>query len=261
MGNESHCMIGNHAIPIITEAYLKGIRDFDVEKAYEAMKETSLSQGNGLGLFRTYNYIPCDLEKESVSKTLEYAYDDWCMAQMAKALNKEDDYLYFMEASKNYKNVFDSSTGFMRAKLSDGKWKTPFSPFASIHRDDDYTEGNAWQYSWFVPHDVEGLIALHGGKAAFANKLDSLFTLPSTIEGDNVSPDISGLIGSTPKGTNPLTTWLTCSITRIRPTKHNITWIKSDGNSTRIVPTDFVAMKIAGKCLHGMFSLPWVSIP
>ena len=203
MGNESHCMIGNHAIPIITEAYLKGIRDFDVEKAYEAMKETSLSQGNGLGLFRIYNYIPCDLEKESVSKTLEYAYDDWCMAQMAKALNKEDDYLYFMEASKNYKNVFDSSTGFMRAKLSDGKWETPFSPFASTHRDDDYTEGNAWQYSWFVPHDVEGLIALHGGKAAFANKLDSLFTLPSTIEGDNVSPDISGLIGQYAQGNEP----------------------------------------------------------
>lgn len=203
MGNESHCMIGNHAIPIITEAYLKGIRDFDVEKAYEAMKETSLSQGNGLGLFRTYNYIPCDLEKESVSKTLEYAYDDWCMAQMAKALNKEDDYLYFMEASKNYKNVFDSSTGFMRAKLSDRNWKTPFSPFASAHRDDDYTEGNAWQYSWFVPHDVEGLIALHGGKVAFANKLDSLFTLPSIIEGDNVSPDISGLIGQYAQGNEP----------------------------------------------------------
>ena len=87
------------------------------------MKETSLSQENGLGLFRTYNYIPCDLEKESVSKTLEYAYDDWCMAQMAKALNKEDDYLYFMEASKNYKNIFDSTTGFMRAKLSDGTGK------------------------------------------------------------------------------------------------------------------------------------------
>ena len=145
MGNESHCMIGNHAIPIITEAYLKGIRDFDVEKAYEAMKETSLSQENGLGLFRTYNYIPCDLEKESVSKTLEYAYDDWCMAQMAKALNKEDDYLYFME----------------------------------------------------------GLIALHGGKVAFANKLDSLFTLPSIIEGDNVSPDISGLIGQYAQGNEP----------------------------------------------------------
>ena len=203
MGNETYCMIGNHAIPVITEAYLKGIRDFDVEKAYEAMKETSLSRGDGLGLFRTYNYIPCDLEKESVAKTLEYAYDDWCMAQMAKALNKEDDYLFFIKASKNYKNVFDATTGFMRAELSNGNWKTPFSPFASAHRDDDYTEGNAWQYSWLVPHDVEGLIALHGGKTAFANKLDSLFTLHSIIEGDNVSPDISGLIGQYAQGNEP----------------------------------------------------------
>lgn len=203
MGNESHCMIGNHAIPVITEAYLKGIRDFDVEKAYEAMKATSLSKGNGLDFFRSYNYIPADLEKESVSKTLEYAYDDWCMAQMAKALNKEDDYLYFMESSKNYKNVFDPSTGLMRAKLSDGTWKTPFSPFASTHRADDYTEGNAWQYSWFVPHDIEGLITLQGGKTAFTNKLDSLFTLPSIIEGTNASPDISGLIGQYAQGNEP----------------------------------------------------------
>lgn len=203
MGNESHCMIGNHAIPVITEAYLKGIRGYDVEKAYEAMKATSLSKGHGLGVFREYNYIPCDLEKESVSKTLEFAYDDWCIAQMAKALGKEDDYLYFMKSSKNYKNVFDPSTGLTRGRLADGSWRTPFSPFSSTHRDDDYTEGNAWQYSWFVPHDIEGLIALHGGKACFALKLDSLFTLPSVIEGSNASPDISGLIGQYAHGNEP----------------------------------------------------------
>ncbi len=203
MGNESHCMIGNHAIPVITEAYLKGIRGYDVEKAYEAMKETSLSKGHGLGLFREYNYIPCELEKESVSKTLEFAYDDWCIAQMAKALGKENDYLFFMESSKNYKNLFDPSTGLMRGKLADGSWRTPFSPFSSTHRNDDYTEGNAWQYSWFVLHDIDGFISLHGGKEVFARKLDSLFTLPSVIEGNNASPDISGLIGQYAQGNEP----------------------------------------------------------
>lgn len=203
MGNESRCMIGNPAIVIITEAYFKGIRNFDVEKAYEAMKATSLSQEHGLGLFRKYNYVPCDLEKESVSKTLEYAYNDWCMAQMAKALNKESDYLYFMKSAQNYKNVYDASTGFMRGRLIDGSWKTPFSPYSSAHREDEYTEGNAWQYAWFVPHDINGLIHLHGGKEAFTRKLDSLFTLPSTIEGNNASPDISGLIGQYAHGNEP----------------------------------------------------------
>lgn len=202
-GNETNCMIGNHAIPVILEAYQKGFRNFDAEKAFEAMKKTVLSGRAGLEALRKYDYIPCDLENESVSKTLEYAYNDWCVAQMAKALGKDDDYLFFMKASQNYTNLFDKATGFMRGKLSTGEWKTPFSPLYSNHRDDEYTEGNAWQYSWFVPHDVEGLITLHGGKEAFVRKLDSLFTMPSQLEGDAVSPDISGLIGQYAQGNEP----------------------------------------------------------
>lgn len=202
-GNETDCMIGNHSIPVIVEAYLKGIRNFDAEKAYEAMKKTMMSGKAGLAAYRKYNYIPYDLENESVSKTLEYAYDDWCVAQMAKALNKEDDYLYFLQASRNFSHVFDKSTGFMRGKSANGEWKTPFSPLYSNHRDDEYTEGNAWQYSWFVPQDPEGLIALHGGKEAFATKLDSLFTIDATLEGANASPDISGLIGQYAQGNEP----------------------------------------------------------
>lgn len=167
-GNETNCMIGNHSIPVIVEAWMKGIRNFDGEKAYEAMKKTVLNNRAGMQAFRNFHYIPYDLENESVSKTLEYAYDDWCVAQMAKALGKEDDYLYFLKSSRNYANLFDPSTGFMRGKSSDGKWKTPFSPLYSKHRDDEYTEGNAWQYSWLVQQDIEGLIALHGGKEAFA---------------------------------------------------------------------------------------------
>lgn len=202
-GNETNCMIGYHSIPVIVEAYLKGIRDFDAEKAFEAMKKTALYDRAGIKELRQHGYIPYDKENESVSKTLEYAYDDWCIAQMAKALNKEDDYLYFLKQSKNYANLFDAQTGFMRGKSADGKWKTPFSPLFSKHRDDEYTEGNAWQYSWFVPHDVEGLIALHGGKEFFTRKLDSLFTIPSEMEGEEVSPDISGMIGQYAQGNEP----------------------------------------------------------
>lgn len=203
VGNETNCMIGNHAIPVIAEAYLKGIRGFDAEKAYEAMKKTMMSGRAGLKELREYNYIPWDLEIESVSKTLEYAYDDWCVAQMAKALGKEDDYLRFLGYSRNFTNLFDASTGFMRGKSASGEWKTPFSPLFSSHRNDEYTEGNAWQYSWFVPHDVEGLISLYGGKEPFARKLDSLFTIDAQMEGDNVSPDISGFIGQYAHGNEP----------------------------------------------------------
>lgn len=202
-GNETNCMIGNHAIPVIVEAYLKGFRNFDAGKAYEAMKKTVLNDRAGLKAFRDYQYIPFDLENESVSKTLEYAYDYWCVAQMAKALNKEEDYLRFLEYSRYYAHVFDPSTGFMRGKSSAGLWKEPFSPLYSKHRDDEYTEGNAWQYSWFVPHDIEGLIQLHGGKEAFGQKLDSLFTIDSQLEGEQVSPDISGMIGQYAQGNEP----------------------------------------------------------
>lgn len=202
-GNETNCMIGIHSIPVIVEAYLKGIGDFDAEKAYEAMKKSVMAERAGLKELRKYGYIPYDKEAESVSKTLEYAYDDWCVAQMAKALNKENDYLYFLKQSQNYKHLFDAKTGFMRGKSSDGKWKLPFSPIHSEHRVDEYTEGNAWQYSWFVPHDVEGLIALHGGNENFTLKLDSLFNISSEMEGKDVSPDISGMIGQYAQGNEP----------------------------------------------------------
>ncbi|MCM1030579.1 MAG: GH92 family glycosyl hydrolase [Oscillibacter sp.] len=203
VGNETNCMIGIHSIPVIVEAYLKGIGDFDAEKAYEAMKKSVMAERAGLKELREYGYIPYNKEPESVSKTLEYAYDDWCVAQMAKALNKESDYLYFLKQSQNYKHLFDAKTGFMRGKSSDGKWKLPFSPIHSEHRVDEYTEGNAWQYSWFVPHDVEGLIALHGGKENFTLKLDSLFNISSEMEGNDVSPDISGMIGQYAQGNEP----------------------------------------------------------
>ena len=204
-GNETNTMTGYHSIPVIVEAYQKGIRDFDAEKAYQAMKTTMMQNARGLKEYKKYGYIPYTLIEESVTITLEYAYDDWCVAQMAKALGKEEDYLFFSKRAKAYQNLFDKNTGFMRAKSVDGKsWSLPFDPKYAAHRHGaNYTEGNAWQHSWFVPHDVENLISIHGGAEIFTARLEQLFTESSEINGDNASPDISGLIGQYAHGNEP----------------------------------------------------------
>ncbi len=205
LGNETNTMTGYHAIPVIVDAYLKGFRDYDVEEAFAAMKKSAMQDIRGTDFLREYNYIPYDKAGQSVTRTLEYCYDDWCIAQMAKALGKTDDYEYFMKRAHNYENLFDASTGFMRAKLADGTWKSPFDPQYSSHdfSKAEYTEGNAWQHSWFVPHDIGGLIQLHGGNEPFITKLDSLFTISSEIRGENASADISGLIGQYAHGNEP----------------------------------------------------------
>ncbi|WP_089687999.1 GH92 family glycosyl hydrolase [Catalinimonas alkaloidigena] len=217
--NYTGTMTGDHAIPVIYDAYQKGIRGFDVETAYRAMVQAALYDTSGIRFpseavkekikprAKHYNeiwgYIPADRENESISKALEFAYNDWCIAQMAKALGKTDDYARFAERSTRYQRYFDRETGFMRGKNADGRWRTPFSPRFSRHRRDDYTEGNAWQWTWFVPHDVPGLITLMGGASAFQTKLDSLFTISSEIEGEESSADISGLIGQYAHGNEP----------------------------------------------------------
>ena len=204
-GNETNTMTGYHSIPVIAEAYLKGIKGFDINKAYEAIKATMMQDERGLDHYKKYGFIPCDFLDETVTITLEYAYDDWCVAQLAKALGKKDDYDYFMNRSKSYANLFDADTGFMRGKFKDGKtWREPFDPKHSAHRiKADYTEGNAWQHSWFVPHDVDNLIELHGGNELFSKKLEQLFAESSEINGENISNDISGLIGQYAHGNEP----------------------------------------------------------
>lgn len=203
MANETNTMIGYHAVPVITDAMIKGLEGFDYELAFEAAKHSSMLDFEGLDHFRNYGYIPADLENESVSKTLEYCYDDWCIAQMAGLLGKEEDFINYSKRSLYYRNIFDVETGFMRGKLSDGTWKTPFDPLFSSHRQDEYTEGNAWQYTWFVPHDVKGLIELMGGESIFLQKLDSLFLQEVGVTGENASSDISGLIGAYAHGNEP----------------------------------------------------------
>jgi len=204
-GNETNTMTGYHSIPVIAEAYIKGIKGFDINKAYEAMKTTMMQDERGLDHYKKFGYIPHNLLDESVTITLEYAYNDWCVAQIAKELGEEDDYSYFMNRSKAYEHLFDAETGFMRGKNEAGTaWKEPFDPKYSAHRiHAEYTEGNAWQHSWFVLHDVENLIKMHGGEAKFTDKLEQLFTESSEITGDDVSADITGLVGQYAHGNEP----------------------------------------------------------
>ncbi|QTE22202.1 GH92 family glycosyl hydrolase [Polaribacter cellanae] len=203
--NETNTMTGYHSIPVIVEAYMKGIRGFDTGKAFEAMKTTMMQDERGLNHYKKYGYIPYTLLDESVTITLEYAYDDWCVAQMAKALGKDADYKFFLNRSKAYQHLFDNKTGFMRGKAVDGKsWNEPFDAKHSNHREQtDYTEGNAWQHSWFVPQDPENFIKLHGSNEIFTSRLEQLFTESSEITGDNISADISGLIGQYAHGNEP----------------------------------------------------------
>lgn len=218
--NYTGTMIGYHAVSVIAEAYLKGARNFNAEEALEACIHSSefndvkiLYDKDNMILQKlmpvaklykdSLGFIPGDKDIESVAKGLEYAYNDWCIAQFAKSLGKMEEYELFTKKSRNYRNYFDASTGFMRGKMSDGTWREPFNPQASNHRKDDYCEGNAWQWSWYVPHNVPDLVSMYGGIDSFSVKLDSLFSMTSEIVGERVSGDISGLIGQYAHGNEP----------------------------------------------------------
>lgn len=201
-GNETNTMIGYHAIPVLFDAYNKGLLpDMDPDSLYTAMKSSAFQRIREIPIYLKYGYIPANTLNNTVSKTLEYAYDDWCIAQMAQSLNNQDEYEYFMERANFYKNTFDSTRLFMRAKLADGTWKEPFDPLDTRYTN-DYTEGNAWQYTWYVPHDVEGLIQMMGGPEIFEKKLDSLFSISSNM-GNEVALDVSGMIGQYVHGNEP----------------------------------------------------------
>ncbi|NDV95355.1 alpha-mannosidase [Dysgonomonas sp. 521] len=195
---ETGTMIGYHSVSVIADAYMKGIRGFDINKAYEAMKVSSDKNKKGSDYYIKYGFIPSNIKRESVSCLLEYAYDDWCIAQIAKELGKEDDYKLYTERASSYINVFDGNTKFFRGKRMDGNWDNPFNPFEPGRA---YTEATAWQYRFFVPHDVNGLIQLFGGKEGFTAQLDSLFIVESKVEGH--MSDITGLIGQYAHGNEP----------------------------------------------------------
>ena len=216
--NYTGTMIGYHAASIIADAYVKGYRDFDLQEAYKACLRAAEYDTTGIKCpplvlphlmpmakyyKNTLGYIPCDRENESVAKALEYAYDDWCISVLAEAVGDYENKSKYARFSEAYEFYFDPSTRFMRGLDSKGEWRTPFSPRSSNHRNDDYCEGTAWQWTWFVPHDIEGLVKLMGGEDAFVDKLDSLFTAESQLEGEIVSADISGLIGQYAHGNEP----------------------------------------------------------
>lgn len=202
---ETNTMTGYHAIPVVADAILKNTKGIDFEKAYTAMKKSAMQNIRGTEAYRQYGFVPQDKYGSSVTITIEYAYDDWCIAQVAKKLGRQDDYATFMKRSDSWKNLFDPASGFIRAKNSDGSWVNPFDPYYSEHDEHKamYTEGNAWQHSFFVPQDVHGLATAHGGNEAFIKKLDSLFTISSVLHGENISSDVSGLIGQYAHGNEP----------------------------------------------------------
>ena len=203
MGCETWCMVGNPGIPVVADAILKGFDGFDVEKAYEAMKASAMRPDRRQDLRMQYGYIPSDLKSESIAYDMEYALADWCVARVAEKLGREEDREYFDRRSLSYRNYFDPETRFMRGRFADGSFRTPFDPVFSAHRQDDYCEGNAWQYTWLVPHDMKGLCYdCFGSKESFIEKLDSLFVVSSEL-GEGASADISGLIGQYAHGNEP----------------------------------------------------------
>ena len=205
-GKENYCMVGNHGVSVVAEAYRKGFRGFDAERAFNAIKKTQTTSHKLKSDWETYmkyGYLPTDLiQTESVSSTLESVYDDYAAADMAKRMGKEEDAAYFAKRADFYKNLFDTKTQFMRPRKADGTWKSPFNPSQVGHSESvggDYTEGNAWQYTWHVQHDVPGLIGLFGGEQPFLTKLDSLFTLKL----ETTQADVTGLIGQYAHGNEP----------------------------------------------------------
>jgi predicted alpha-1,2-mannosidase len=203
--NETGSMTGYHSIPVLADAILKNVKDIDVKKAYRAMLQSADQPIRGTPDYIKYGYLPQDKAGSSVTISLEYAYDDWCIAQVAKKLNDEALYKTFMRRSGAYKLLFDSATGFIRARNSDGSRIEPFDPCLVQHgRETQYREGNAWQYSFFVPHDVRGLATLYGGDKAFIQKLDTLFSTNAPVVGDDAAePDVTGLIGQYAHGNEP----------------------------------------------------------
>jgi predicted alpha-1,2-mannosidase len=204
MGCETNCMVGNPGVPVLADLVLKGfITDpAQQQQALEAMKASAMLDERGLSLLKKYDYLPWDQENESVAKGLEYALADGSIALVAQQLGAQEDYEYFHNRSLSYRHYFDPKVQFMRGLDAKKRFHIPFSPFSASHRQDDYTEGNGWQYTWLVPHDVHGLVQLFPSEESFIQKLDSLFIVTGDM-GEEASPDISGLIGQYAHGNEP----------------------------------------------------------
>ena len=202
-GCETDCMVGNPGLISVADAIVKGDTGIDNERAYEAIKKTAMHPGRGNNFRIEVGFIPSDKMNQNIAYDMEYAIADGAAAYAARALGKDADAEYFEKRSHSYRNYFDPETRFIRGRLSDGSWREPFDPYHSSHNNDDYCEGNAWQYTWLAPQDIEGLQECFGGKEPMIQKLDSLFTVSSVVTGENASADISGLIGQYAHGNEP----------------------------------------------------------
>ena len=202
-GCETDCMVGNPGLISVADAIVKGDTGIDKERAYEAVKKTAMHPGRGNSHRIEVGFIPSDKMNQNIAYDMEYAIADGAAAYAARALGKDTDAEYFEKRSHSYRNYFDPETRFIRGRLSDGSWREPFDPYHSSHNNDDYCEGNAWQYTWLAPQDIKGLQECFGGKEPMIQKLDSLFTVSSVVTGENASADISGLIGQYAHGNEP----------------------------------------------------------
>lgn len=202
-GNETDCMVGNPGIIAVADAIVKNQPGIDRQKAYQALLKTAADTARGGGYRQEYGFIPSDKMHESIAFDMEYAIADAAVAAAAKSMGDEENYKKFTERSHSWRNYFDKSTGFVRGKFADGSFRTPFDPNSTTHRADDYCEGNAWQYTWLVPQDLDGLVELFGSKEETVKHLDELFSTSSELTGSDVSPDISGLIGQYAHGNEP----------------------------------------------------------
>lgn len=203
MSNETDVMIGYHAVPVLADAYFKGLTTLSAKQLLDASLASARQSRFGIDLFGKYGYVPSDLDVEAVSKTLEYAFDDHAIARLAEAAGDAKTAAEFTQRAAAWQQLFDKSSGFMRGKKANGEWVSPFNPIYVAHRTTDYTEANAWQYSFFVPHQVDAMIKRYGGDQAFVARLDQMFDMSSHMEGD-VSPDITGLIGQYAHGNEPV---------------------------------------------------------
>ena len=200
MSNETYCMPGEAGVIAVADAIVKGFDGFDREAAFQALRSSLDTVGVGNEFRIKYGFVPSDLCRESLGKDMEFAIADAAVANAARALGRHEDAIFFDLRSHSYRNYMDPETRFARPRMLDGSWRTPFDPFGHINT--DYTEGNAWQYSWLAPHDVDWLVEFYGGREGFEAKLDSLFTAPSSLE-EGAAPDISGMIGQYVHGNEP----------------------------------------------------------
>lgn len=202
-GNETDCMVGNPGIIAVADAIVKGHPGIDSLKAYEAVLKTAADTARGGALRQQHGFIPSDLMTESIAYDMEYAIADGAVAAAAKAMGDEENFNKFTKCSQSWRNYFDKESGFVRGKFTNGDWRTPFDPNSTVHRADDYCEGNAWQYTWLIPQDLDGLVSLYGSKEETIKHLDELFSTSSELTGSDVSPDITGLIGQYAHGNEP----------------------------------------------------------